>query len=99
MRSCARPVDAGASPAPTRSSQPRGAGARRAAGSASSATARSMPSGRGNPLCGVVVQRGQRRDAVLVRQAAELAGEAELLQARDLALALDPGGMVLRQRA
>ena len=32
------------------------------------------------------------------REAAELAREAQLLQARDLALALDPGGMVRGQR-
>src|SRR6266540_505479 len=46
----------------------------------------------------VAVQRGQRDDAVLVRVAAELAGDAQLVEARDLALALDPGGVVLGQR-
>jgi hypothetical protein len=38
---------------------------------------------------GLVAERGQRLDAVLVRDAADLAGEAELGQAGDLALALE----------
>ena len=100
MRSWARPVEAGASPAPMRSSHPRGAGARRSAGSASSATARSMPAGRANALRvavgGARVQRGQRLEALLVGVAAELAEQAQLPQARDLALALDPGGVIRR---
>ena len=101
MRSWASPVEAGASPAPRRSSHPRGAGARRSAGSASSATARSMPAGL--PRRYVVaraargVQRGQRHDALLVGGAADLAGEAQRPQAGDLALALDPGRVILRQ--
>src|SRR4051794_15234058 len=45
------------------------------------------------------VQRGQRLEAVLVWDAAELAEQAELLQARDLALALDAGWVILGQPA
>src|SRR3954451_15490503 len=68
---------------------------------------RSMPAVRGEreelqlgvAMGGARVQRGERLEALLVGDAAELAEQAQLLKARDLALALDPGGVILGQAA
>src|SRR5688500_7704098 len=91
-RTRARPTRRRARPRPARA--PRRRRARR--GPTASRAGRLVAGGRLAELVRVGADRGERLDAVLVRRAAHLAGEAQRREAADLALALDPRGMVLR---